>query len=628
MGYPWSMRRPTRWIIGAIVVALLVAAVAVAGVLWAKSVQTAAATGRAQAAAGVKSLAAQDATAAASQFAAASRTFASAKRSLGPEWFVGVVKTVPYAGRQYRAAQSLVEIGLDGSKAGAELAQALRESSASAAATSPAGKFAVLLGSGRHNVEAALAALSDAEDRAAGLPADGLLPPLAKAVTSVKATLGEAAPFLARSHALLDMESYLFSGNHRLLVVSQDGAELRPTGGFAGSFGLIDVGSTGVRLEAYEDVYVLPDPPGIVPPPAGAFMTKDFGFRDANWWLDFPTSARAMLGFWRTYQQPQVDGLIAIDTVAMKSLLAATGPVHVPNYGETFTAANLLGRLLYLVEVEGAGRSDRKGVLTALATQLEARMLGAGPAELAKSAMVLGTAADAKHVQLYFTDPHVEAAVQSLGWSGQVAPPSGTTDVLAVSDAMNRGSKVNIAMYKNIDYQVELRPDYSAETTLALSYANTGPYPMTTRTIFGDWLRVYRAPGTVLPSAGPSGEKTVTTEEFGFPAEVRQLSLHRGQSRVETLSARVPDALRADAGQAGASGGGLHYQLHVVRQDDLVDVPLSVTVTAPPGWRVAGASARLTASGKALPTAVAGDRAHLAIPLSGDIDLTVELASN
>ena len=610
------------------VVALLLAAMAVVVGLRAKAVASAAATGKAQAQAGVKSLAAQDTTAAASQFAAASQTFASAKRSLGPDWFAGAVSVIPWAGRQYAAARTLVEIGLDGSAAGTEMAKVLKGASDTSKTAAPSGKFAALLASRRNSVEAALTSLSDAADRAAGLSPDGLIPPLAKAVRSLQAALNKATPFLSRSHALLQLESYLMSGSHRILLVSQDGAELRPTGGFAGSFGIIDAGPTGVRLESYQDVYVLPDPPGIVSRPIGAAMAAgDFGFRDANWWIDFPTSARAMLVFWRSYQQPPVDALVAIDTVAMKDLLAATGPIRVRSYGETFTSANLLDRLLYLVEVEHRGQSTRKGVIAALAADLEKRVLEASPVVLAKSALALGKSADAKHVQMYFTDPRAQAAADELKWSGRVAPPSGSTDVVAVSNAMSRAGKVNVAMKKTIDYEVGLQRDGSAETTLVLSYANTGPYPVLMPGVFRDWLRVYRAPGTVFPSTTPSGSPTLVVSEFGFPAEARKFTVHRGGSRTKLLLARVPVALREDTTRAAANRGVLDYQLYLVRQNDLVDIPTTVTVTAPQGWSVAGSSARLIASGAALPVTQENDRVRMAVPLTGDLELDVQVAA-
>jgi hypothetical protein len=595
---------------------------------WAKGVAGTASRGKAQAEAGAKSLAAQDATSAASQFGEASQAFTSVRQSMGPDWVAGVAGSIPWAGRQFTAARTLVQIGLDGSTAGAKLAGVLKKAPADSASSDPTGRFAVLLATERENIEVALNSLADASRLADGLSAEGLVPQLAKSVTSVKDVLRGAAPFLERSHALLQLESYLFSGNHRILVVSQNGAELRPTGGFAGSFGIIDVTPAGAKLEGYHDVYELPNPPGKVTPPPGAIMTDDFGFRDANWWIDFPTSAKAMLGFWSDYRQPPVDGIIAVDTVAMRDLLASTGPIRVPSYGETFSSANLLERLLYLVEVksQATGYSARKGVLTALAAELEKRVLESSPSDLAKSALALGQAADAKHVQLYFTDPTAQAAVESLGWSGRVAPPSGTTDLVAVSDAMNVPSKVNIAMKKSVDYEVALQPDHSAETTLVLRYANSEPYPAKMPNRFGDWVRVYRMPGTIIASTTPAGAKTVTMVEFGFPAEARSFVLFRHQSRAETLIGRVPNAIRVDAAPKSESAGGGHYRLHLVRQADLVGTPTTVTVTASSGWRVTGASARLTASGASVPVTVEGDRVRMATPLSGDLDLDVEMA--
>ena len=129
------------------------------------------------------------------------------------------------------------------------------------------------------------------------------------------------------------------------------------------------------------------------------------------------------------------------------------------------------------------------------------------PGDLAKSALALGKAADAKHVQMYFTDPGAQAAVDALGWSGRVAPPAGTTDVVAISNAMNKPGKVNFAMKKSIDYDVQLQPDRSAETTLVLGYANTGPYRRSLPADFRDWLRVYRIPGTVFPRTGPTAAR-------------------------------------------------------------------------------------------------------------------------
>jgi len=607
---------------------LLLAAVTVTLGLWTKSVADAATTGKAQALAGVQSLAAEDATAAASQFAAASRAFGSAKRSLGPDWVADVAGRIPWVGRQYSVARSLVEIGLDGSSAGARLAAGLQRTSVTSSTAEPMGRLATLIIQGRADLEAALTSISDAAGRAAGLSADGLVRPLADAVRSVKDAMRGAAPFLDRSEALLELESYLLSADRRILVVSHNGAELRPTGGFIGSFGVVETGPTGVRLDRYHDVYDIPDPRDRIPQPLGQFFTNHFSFRNANWWIDFPTSAGEMLKLYRRSTQPPVVGVIAVDTVAIEDVLAVIGPVHVAGYRETFTSANVLDRLTYLVEVKGQALDSKKDVLIALATEMEARLLEASPSVAAKTAMALGKAADSKHVQMYFADPRAQAAADALGWSGRIAPPEGTTDVLAVSNAMTTGSKVNMAMQKTIGYEVTLQPDLSAETTLVLGYANTKPYPVPVGpTAFEAWLRVYRAPGAVFPTATPSGGKTRTVEEFGYPAEIRQFAARRGESRTETLTARVPDALSADAAWTMLPGG-VRYRLYLVRQADLEDVPTTIAVAAPPGWRVTGASAHLIASGEQLNVMTQDDRALLSLPLRGDLEFEVRLAPN
>jgi hypothetical protein len=613
------MTRRNRRILVAIVVVVLVAAASFALASWAKGVSDVAGAGKAQLSAAARSLAAMETTAAASQFASASASFAEVDHSLGSGAVASAVSWIPWVGHQYTTTRALARIGSDVSAAGTVLCGVLRGAGGSSEA-SPSAGFVSVLAARQADVSGALSSLIAAADRASALSPVGLVPPLAKAVTSMQASLREFAPLLDKGRAVLPLMRYLLSSDRHILVISQDGAELRPTGGFPGTFGIVDVGPAGLRLEAYRDVYELPDPKPRVPAPPGALMNRNLSFRDANWWLDFPTSARAMLGFWTGAGQPRVDGMIAIDTVLMQELLATTGPLYVSSYKETFTSANLLDRLLYLVELKkGVG----KGVVAALAEALEARVLGAGPSELLKSAGALKQAADSKHLQMYFSDPAAQAAVESLGWSGSVEATSGVTDLLAVSNAMTMPGKVNTAMRKPVAYEVALKADRSADTTLVLSFANTGPFPMPLPSVFRDWLRVYRIPGTVFGAAPRSRTATATTE-FGLPAQVRTFTLRRGDSHTETLTARVPGAIAIDP---TAASGTLGYRLRIVRQADLVDVPTTVTVTAPAGWAIRSASARFTASGTPVAVTTEGDRVRIAVPLQGDLEFDVRLTA-
>ena len=63
--------------------------------------------------------------------------------------------------------------------------------------------------------------------------------------------------------------------------------------------------------------------------------------RDANWWPDFPTSARAVNGLYEQDTGRKVDGVVAIDLYTLELLLRALGPVQVPGYDGTISSSNL-----------------------------------------------------------------------------------------------------------------------------------------------------------------------------------------------------------------------------------------------------------------------------------------------
>lgn len=413
------------------------------------------------------------------------------------------------------------------------------------------------------------------------------------------------------------------------MLVSQNSAELRPTGGFIGSYGILTIGPKGVKLDSYKDVYELPNPPGRVPMPPGALMTKrmDFQFRDANWWIDFPTSARRMLGFWSDMGQPPVDGIIAIDVVAMQDILGVLGPIKVPDFAETFTADNLVKRLTYLIEVKSGGGSGKKDVLIALADELEKRVLGAGAPDAMKLLLAAAKAADAKHVQMYFVDPEAQQAATELGWAGSIEAPPRTTDLVAVSNALTLPGKVNFAMRKRATYDVALQPNGSAETTLVLDYANTGRLAVSERGVFRNYLRVYRAPGTIAAKGDQTTEDATGTPDVDLPKVIREFSVGLGKKHTETITAAVPGAWRSKGAteEDPAKARLASYRLFVVRQADLEEIPTSVRVTAPTGWRVASVRGWKAASRERVPAESDGRAASLAVPLDGDLILDLDL---
>ena len=108
------------------------------------------------------------------------------------------------------------------------------------------------------HLDAALTSLTVVAERSQRLSPNGLVPQLADAVGKVQKLLEPIQPLLSRSQAFLDLERYFFSTDHRFLLLSQNNAQLRPSGGFIGTYGLVSLGPSGFKLERFEDVYKLP----------------------------------------------------------------------------------------------------------------------------------------------------------------------------------------------------------------------------------------------------------------------------------------------------------------------------------------------------------------------------------
>lgn len=174
----------------------------------------------------------------------------------------------------------------------------------------------------------------------------------------------------------------------------------------------------------------------------------------------------------------------------------------------------------------------------------------------------------------------------AVGWAGALDPPEGTTDLVAVSNGDVEPSKANLGVTKSLDYEVQLKADGAAGTTLTLGYQKSGrKLPGIPAKEWANYLRAHRLPGTQL---APASKDTFTSldDPTGVPTFGHFFQLRRG-SRNVVLKTTMPQALRQVP--AGDGEGPLwQYRLLVAKQADLMDTRATVSLTVPLGWRVIG----------------------------------------
>ncbi len=123
-------------------------------------------------------------------------------------------------------------------------------------------------------------------------------------------------------------------GTRRYLFVFQNNAEIRATGGMPGNF--LEVTATDGRIDIASGrdarVYFERRPPLPITAAERAVYDAQLGsyFQDANFTPDFPRAADLWRMRWEEANAGRrLDGVLAIDPVALSYLLAGTGPVKV-----------------------------------------------------------------------------------------------------------------------------------------------------------------------------------------------------------------------------------------------------------------------------------------------------------
>ncbi len=340
---------------------------------------------------------------------------------------------------------------------------------------------------------------------------------VASAVPLVRASIDQFLDFNKTIRVLLGGE-----GPMRYLVLFQNNAELRPTGGFIGSYAELTVeegritemnvpGGGSYDLQgSLSDFVKAPQPLALINP--------RFEFQDANWFPDFPTSAKKLLTFYDHAGGPTVDGILSVNATFVGQLLALTGPVEMASYGRTITGENFLEETQKIVEIESDPALNKpKQFIADLAPKLLDRFLDTDRQDFVSLLQTVGQGLSQKEVQLYFSDPTLEQAVSDLGWNGASKTTNG--DYLQIVDTNIGGGKTDLAIEEDIQVDVELEEDGSVIDTVTIKRTHTGsPSDPFSGVNNVDYLRLFVPQGSELLSA--SGDIEAPDASLFTPSEI------------------------------------------------------------------------------------------------------------
>ena len=405
--------------------------------------------------------------------------------------------------------------------------------------------------------------------------------PLKERVPQLQSTIDQA---ISASQIIPSIAGYPEDKTYLFLL--QNNTELRPTGGFIGTYGILKVVNGDIDNFVTDNVYNLDEPAEEwlfeEPPWPLTRYNKVFQwfFRDSNWSPDFPTAAQKAEWFYHAERGPEkdIDGVIAVTPTFIQSLLSLTGEIKVN--GLNFNNENLVDTLQFQVDEgflrQGIEESARKEIIGVLSKKLLDGILDLPKSKWPELWEIFTKDINEKHILIYVKDDYVQNFIIKENWGGAIKPVD--YDYVTVIDANLASLKSDPGVKRTISYMVR-RDSGNLIADLSISYKNEGTITWKT-TRYRTYVRVYVPKGAkLLKSEGAMVDCKIKeegsieqTEEHDKSVFGTFICIEPDEEKVLKLKYKLPDSIYENFKRNDV------YQLLVQKQAGTANYNLNITI--------------------------------------------------
>ena len=360
-----------------------------------------------------------------------------------------------------------------------------------------------------------------------------------KPLAEIIALVDQVATITADSQPLLEVTPWLLGNDdtRRYLVVFQNDAELRPTGGFMTAYALLEVEKGKVTPLISEDMYTADarfNKKIEAPEPIIAYLTPNIPYwklRDMNLSPDFAVSMGIFSENFKQAVKQEFDGIIAVDTQVLVSFLEVLGPIGVSGWGnfsaEPDKRCDGCPQVVYELEKLADKpvselRTARKAVIGPLMHSILANAFGSPKERLPGLFNAAFSGILEKHVLFYFPDEKIQKAVEASGFAGRIRDYDG--DYFHLNDSNFAGAKANMFIKQTVSQKIEIANNGEVTKTVTVQYKNPSPHSfgcdlesggLCLNAPYRDWFRLYVPKGSTLIEVLGSEVEVKTYEDLG-----------------------------------------------------------------------------------------------------------------
>lgn len=260
------------------------------------------------------------------------------------------------------------------------------------------------------------------------------------------------------------------------LVIAQNNAEIRATGGFPGSWGVVTITDGAISLGDFSTIAGERDVTFDITDEERALFGDGMAISPANLNMtpDFPRAGTLLASAWEAYMGQTINGVIAMDPVFIQSMLVLAGGVTAED-GTVIDGSNAAQVLLSDTYWRFGNDGDAQDEFFAYVAGLVADkfMESLGSIDAMGLLQTLSDAAKQSRLQVWMADAAEENVVMSLGFAGEL-PGDPAKPELGVY--VNDDTWAKMGWYLGLDTQITgstLNADGTSTYSLITTVSNS-----------------------------------------------------------------------------------------------------------------------------------------------------------
>ncbi|WP_431229546.1 DUF4012 domain-containing protein [Paenarthrobacter nicotinovorans] len=415
-------------------------------------------------------------------------TGAAREAASDPLWTV--VSALPWIGPNFEAVSEVATSADDVARLGAvPLVHAFQSLDWSSLTPTPDGISLEPLRTAAPQVQAAAHAVRESANRLANIDDTELVPQVATPLIAARGELADLNDSLDIASDAANLAPQMLGADapRRYLLLMQNNAESRATGGIPGALAVLSLEKGHLHLESQTSAGALGTftPPFATDTEQQAIYSARMGkfMQDVNLTPDFGTTAKTASAMWEKRTGEHLDGVVSLDPVALSFMLEATGPVKisdptVQNIGNNLptelTSKNVVQTLLSDVYAKIADPKVQDAYFAGAAKEIFSA-LSSGKTDPKKLLNAVSTGVEERRILLWSDVDKEQQILAKYSLAGLVSGSAVTPAQFGVYFNDGTGAKMDFWVKRQVQIVKDCTRDGFREVVIRVTSTNTAP---------------------------------------------------------------------------------------------------------------------------------------------------------